>query len=167
MNQLIRFCFYFGIILFMSYCSKKAVSVAVSDKNYEEDLSELKPRYEFKEEAPVNEQLVVNVKSPEMDNTELVNEKLDLISEKNKSIKYTQGYRILVYSGNSKETAEKAREIIYQVFPDSKPEVKYQQPNFKVKVGDYYDRLEAHMILTRLKEFFPQALIIPEKISIK
>jgi hypothetical protein len=96
-----------------------------------------------------------------------VEEKMAAIREKNKSIKYTQGYRIQVYSGNSQEAAEKAKETVYRLDPNLEPEVIYFTPNFKVKVGNYYDRVEAYESLVKIRQAFPQALLLPERVSIK
>lgn len=157
------------LLIFAAACTKNAIPA--SEKKYEEEMSSFRPRYEYKNEAvastEVKDNTAVKINTPVSDNTKPLDEKLALISEKNKTIKYTQGYRILLYSGNEKDIAERARATVLEVYPDSRPEVKYIQPNFKVKVGEFYDRIEAQLMLIRLKEFFPSALVVQEKINIK
>ena len=38
----------------------------------------------------------------------------------------------------------------------------YNSPNFRVKVGDYTDRVEAYKAYIALKEVFPNALLVEE-----
>jgi len=157
----------FSLIILSLACAKKGI--ATSSGKYEEDLEPYRPKYEIKEtakaETPTKESNIV-VKPTEHDNARL-EEKLSLIREKNKEIKYTQGYRIQVYSGNNQESAEKAKEGIYRIDPNLDPEIIYFPPNFKVKVGNFYDRIEAYETLLIIRESFLQALLLPERVTIK
>ena len=71
-----------------------------------------------------------------------------------------------VYSGPSRESASKARIDVFKVLMGFEPEVRYVQPNFKVKVGKFTDRLEAQWVYGQLKPEFPQAIIIPQRIRL-
>lgn len=46
-------------------------------------------------------------------------------------------------------------------------DIQFVQPKFRVIVGKYYNRLEAHRDLFRLRKSFPDAIIIPEKVPIR
>lgn len=164
-NQLI---FFLSLIVISLACTKKGTPSASGSK-YEEDLEQYRPKYEIKETAKpahTTTKPAVSVVIKEHNNVE-VEEKLNQIREKNKGIKYTQGYKIQIYSGNSQEAAEKAKEGIYRLNLNLEPEIIYFPPNFKVKVGDYYDRIEAYETLLKIRESFPQALLLPERVTIK
>lgn len=99
-----------------------------------------------------------------------ITEELDRLSqrvaEKNKSIKTIPGFTIQVYSGNSRDMANQVRRRVWDVLPDTQPEIKYQQPIYKVQVGQFTERLQAQKTFAMLKKEFPSALIIPDRIQI-
>jgi hypothetical protein len=166
-----RILSYFLIAALIWNCAPKAAKKAASAGQYEEDLSAYRPKYELPQKPTSSINTSTTTPSPadfakDSDNAQ-VEEKMAAIREKNKSIKYTQGYRIQVYSGNSQEAAEKAKETVYRLDPNLEPEVIYFTPNFKVKVGNYYDRVEAYESLVKIRQAFPQALLLPERVSIK
>jgi len=159
---LIFFCLF--IILFS--CGKKS-SVQKGPQVSENELKEFRPNYpETKTQIPIAEKEKVAVTPTQHQNAEL-EAKLSQVYEKNKNIKVVQGFRIQVYSGNDRLLAEKAQKTILELYPDSKPEIIFFQPNFKVKVGDFYDRSEAQLMYNKLKNYLPQALVVPEKVKIK
>ena len=84
-----------------------------------------------------------------------------------KSVRYAQGYRIQIYSGNNRDEANKARDRSYALFPDITPHIVYNQPTFRVKVGDFVDRLEAQSVYAGLITDFPNAMVVQDKIEIK
>ena len=77
------------------------------------------------------------------------------------------GYRIQIaaYSGvNSKSQAEYARNSFTSLFPYTRSYLIYNEPYFKVRVGDYYTRLQAYKDLETIRETYPSAYIVPDKI---
>jgi hypothetical protein len=62
---------------------------------------------------------------------------------------------------------KKVREKVYTIFPDIDIYQIYKQPDYKIKVGDYINRFEAHKALYELKAVFPDALITMEQVNIK
>lgn len=98
--------------------------------------------------------------------TSIIDEKLDSIAVRNKRIKYAQGYRIIVYSGSNREEIKKIREKVYSIYPDVDIYQVYKQPDYKIKVGDYINRFEAHYALRQFKTLFPDALITMEQVNI-
>ena len=78
------------------------------------------------------------------------------------------GYRIQIaaYSGvNSKSQAESARNSFNNLFPYTRAYLTYSEPYFKVRVGNYYTRLQAYKDLESIRETYPSAYIVPDKIS--
>jgi hypothetical protein len=89
---------------------------------------------------------------------------LKIIQDSRKSVTFLNGYTVLVYSGNNRDAANEAKKKVNELFETYKPEITYIQPNFKVNVGKFYDRLEANRVFIDLKTQFPSALVLPERI---
>ena len=142
--------------------------------DYEEDLSVHRSSYDFQlpEERPGSERPSATAGGPEQtvnvanDITYELDQLMAEVSEQNRSVKTVQGFTIQVYSGTSREKARQVERQVYHVVPDVQPEVKYMQPNYKVQVGQFVERLEAQKTYSMLKKEFPSALIIPDRIQI-
>jgi hypothetical protein len=102
-----------------------------------------------------------------LDQTDQVNKLLDSLAIKNLEASRIQGFRILIYSGNEREEAIKAKENAYVLFPKADVYMTYQVPSFKVRFGDFYSRLDAWTTLLKLQAQFPQAVITNEIVNIK
>jgi len=131
-----------------------------------ENLDSYRPKFDTK--TPLTNTIPQGKEAikPTFDITKSLNEKLDSIAERNKVIKFAQGYRIIVYSGTQKEEVKKAREKVYSIYPDIDIHQIYKQPDYKIKVGDFTNRFEAHQALNELKKVFPEALITMEQVNI-
>lgn len=77
-----------------------------------------------------------------------------------------QGYRILIYKGSSSDESLKVKQQVYAVDSDLNVYTEYKQPSFRVKVGDFIDRVEANYILNDLKVNFPNSMIVPDQINL-
>ncbi len=78
------------------------------------------------------------------------------------------GYRIQIaaYSGvNSKSQAEYARNSFNSLFPYTRSYLIYNEPYFKVRVGNYYTRLQAYKDLEKIRSSYPSAYIVPDKVN--
>ena len=102
-----------------------------------------------------------------LDQTDQVNKLLDSLAIKNLEASRIQGFRILIYSGNEREEAIKAKENAYVLFPKADVYMTYQVPSFKVRFGDFYSRLDAWTTHLKLQAQFPQAVITNEIVNIK
>lgn len=141
------------------------------EKTFEEDLTKYRPQYQT-EAAAGNPPASGATETPRdvaptNDITARLDTALAKITEQNKSIRYAQGYRIQIYSGNSREDAYKARDRSYAVFPDITPNVVYTQPTFRVRIGNFINRLEAQRVYAGLKKDFPNAMVVPDRVEIK
>ena len=70
------------------------------------------------------------------------------------------GFRIQIaaYSGvNSKSQAEAARNSFNNLFPYTKSYLIYNEPYFKVRVGNYRSRLQDHKDLETIRLTYPSA----------
>ncbi|MEY3417631.1 MAG: hypothetical protein RL711_924 [Bacteroidota bacterium] len=132
-----------------------------------ENLDSVRPTFEYK--SPLNTNTIAPNKmqsKPSADITQALQAKLDSIALKNTKIKFAQGFRIIVYSGSNKEEVKKVREKVYSIYPDIDIYQIYKQPDYKIKVGDYTNRFEAHHALYQLKAVFPEALLTMEQVNI-
>ena len=158
------------VALLLASCAPGVIPTS-SDEAYKEDLSPILPKFEIPMDSAIttnNQVSQVDYSSiePSHDITAELNAVLDSIVSIRSSIKYVDGFTILVYSGTNSEKARIAKGKVYSAIPGSNPILKYDEPNFRVKVGKYYNRLEAQRDYSALREKFSNAIIIPEKIYI-
>lgn len=92
---------------------------------------------------------------------------LDTIALKNRSVRYAAGYRIQIYVGNEREEADAAKLQVYQAFPELTPYLSYKQPTYRLKVGDFMRRLDAEWYLSQLKPQFRAVMLQPDKVDIR
>ncbi len=74
--------------------------------------------------------------------------------------RYGTGYRIQLYNG----TEKRARTILRNFrseFTWVSSKLSYEEPDWKVKVGNYKTKLEAFRALNKINEKFSGAIIIP------
>lgn len=95
-------------------------------------------------------------------------EHFDLLLQAYISQKKVQGFKIQLYAGNKKIDALKMKADFMKKYEDqASPSIIYQQPNFKVRVGNYRNRLEATKNLELYKIDFPSAFIVKDAIESK
>ena len=87
--------------------------------------------------------------------------------EFNNRVKTIPGFRVQIasFSGsNSKASAFNLRNQFMNDHPDSQAYIVYDEPNFKVKVGDFRSRLEAYAFLQQIKDVY-KGYIIKDNIN--
>ena len=77
-----------------------------------------------------------------------------------------KGFRIQIYSGNKKQPANQARSTFSKVYRKKKAHMKYEQPYYKVRVGDFKTKLEALKFKNDLVKYFPNCFIVKDEIDI-
>lgn len=82
------------------------------------------------------------------------------------STKEIQGYRIQLFSGRSRWDAIKVKSDFLSKHENHPIYLSYQQPNFKLRAGNFRDKLEASKHLKTYKIDFPTAFIVQEGIEI-
>jgi SPOR domain len=70
------------------------------------------------------------------------------------------GYRIQVLNSTDRNKVFAAKTKIYQQFPDLKPYVMYQPPNYKLRVGNFRTQAEAEEFEKQLSQLFPTGLYV-------
>jgi hypothetical protein len=96
--------------------------------------------------------------------------RLDSLVEKNieinKAANGIQGYRVQIFFGSERKLAQDAKTKFLQLMPDEEVYLIYQQPYFKVRVGDYRTKLEAEAVYRKLLHEFDKLFIVPDKINL-
>ena len=83
--------------------------------------------------------------------------------------KVVNGYRIVIFMSNSQSArrdAVAAQENFSLLFPQEQSYLTYENPYFKVAVGNCTTQEEAIILLGRLRGTFPKAFIMRENINI-
>ena len=157
-------CLLVSGIFLISGCAM--MNTGNSGTSYSEDLSVHRPTVDLETPEDHMEAEEVTEVEPEYDQTSEVDQKLAAISSANKTSRTAPGFTIQVYSGTSREQASQAKSQVYKILPESRPETKYEQPIYRVRVGAYGNRLEAQNTFAQLQKEFPQAIVIPSRIRV-
>ena len=88
-------------------------------------------------------------------------------TEQNKINKTTSGYRIQVFSGTSREEATKIQYDMQAMYPSLKAYIGFQTPLYRVRVGDFRNRYEAHRTLKEVAIYKPEANVFPDAVFIQ
>ncbi len=93
------------------------------------------------------------------------------IVEKNLEVasRAINGYRIVIFMSNAQTARRDAvatQENFAQLFPQEQSYLTYENPYFKVAVGNCTTQEEAIILLGRLRGTFPKAFIMRENINI-
>jgi hypothetical protein len=98
---------------------------------------------------------------------------LDQLIESYKKVNYTStgldGYRVQIFSesgNNAKEHAQKSLSDFNQSAYENAAYLIYQQPNFKVRCGDFRTKAEAQRLLKQLSGQYPGSYIVKDNIKI-
>ncbi|MDY5968875.1 MAG: hypothetical protein SPJ13_02510 [Bacteroidales bacterium] len=92
---------------------------------------------------------------------ELVQKHIDF----NEQVKTIPGFRIQIASlsgSNSRNEAFRKKDAFKATFPEVEAYVIFNEPNFKVVVGDFITRLDAFLFLQKSKDLFPGTIVKDE-----
>lgn len=101
------------------------------------------------------------------------NENINKLLQEHKSFNKNQsgivGYRINVFfdsGNNSKSKAYSIKSQLMAEYPDVEAYIVYQEPNYKVKVGDFRTRLDAERFQDLISKEYKNGFIIKEMINL-
>jgi len=82
----------------------------------------------------------------------------------------TVGYRIQIFSSSSQKAKQRALQLVSKFrlqYKDQniEPYLKYKEPNFKVRVGDFRTKSEALKVLQDIKKDYFNAFIVVDVIT--
>ncbi len=87
--------------------------------------------------------------------------------EHNKANPAIEGWRVQVYfesGNNSKQLAINARDRFTELFPEYGAYLTFNEPYYKVRVGDFRTRMDAEGFRQLVITEFPNAYVVPDKV---
>jgi len=102
------------------------------------------------------------VKDPLIDT--LAAQRLSL-KAKNPEALSSSGYRVQIYSGSGRNDAYNAQAKFQAKYPGVRAYISYNEPDFRVRAGDFRTKLEAEKLKQELLGLFTGLYIIAEKIN--
>jgi hypothetical protein len=76
------------------------------------------------------------------------------------------GFRVQIHYGVQRVKASEIKSDFMRDHPGIPSYLVYQQPNFKVRVGDCKTRLEALRLLSELQSDYPAAFVVPDEVKL-
>jgi len=78
------------------------------------------------------------------------------------------GFRIQIFSGGGRdrEKANSIREDLETRFPDQRVYVKYQAPDFRVRIGNFRNKFEAMYLYKQCVKIYPYCYVVKDQISL-
>ncbi|MCF6351764.1 MAG: hypothetical protein L3J06_02030 [Cyclobacteriaceae bacterium] len=141
--------------------SNKAGSVTT----YSEDLSAYLPP----EPADTTAEIATAGTAVAVDSTFFITARLDsalaLVNSYNSNkTHYIEGLTIQLYSGSERSRAKEVQLKAFRHFPESKPQLIFDQPNYKVRMEKFYSQLEAYPVYRKVQSKFAKAILVPTRI---
>jgi hypothetical protein len=93
--------------------------------------------------------------------------RIDNLIETYKSSFTVQGYRIQIYSDNKKQPARDEKAKFLSLYNNVRAHEIYQQPYFKIRVGDFRTKLEAYKFQKEIVSNFPNSFIVKDEIEVE
>lgn len=160
-----------ALFLLQASCAAQQTGSNLSGDLYHENLTLVRPNYEVEavDSSIINSSTKGN--APFIAPTHTVNAKVDMVLDSldklNQLKKFVDGFTVQIYSGPNREDALSAKAKMVKEMSDLEADIQYTQPKFRVTAGKYFTKLEAQKDLMQLRIFFPNAILVPEKIMIK
>jgi hypothetical protein len=161
-----------ALLMFFS-CTEKAISTTIQaddipENEYTDDLSKYRPIIGAEEIASRSEEVIKNEPilsrydmTPQFDNA------LDSIASRNRKVAILKGYTILVYSGINELDAGRVRNRLFDILPEMQAVLQYKLPTYYVKVGRFYQQIEAQPLYEKIKKYYPNATVVPEQFKLE
>ncbi len=113
---------------------------------------------------------IVRIANAQKGSLKIVNDSyLDSLIEKNKNLNKIKnsmdGFRIQLFSGTERNNANQLKAKFLAAYPTVPAYLIYQQPYFKLRVGDFRNRMEAQYLFNHLSAEFNQAILVADKIN--
>ena len=130
-------------------------------------MTKVNDKKDFKSE--IKEQKTVNrlkkADSGEL-NVVLADERIQILDDYVRENPLTlTGFRIQLVFGN-RNTVNNAKSKFYGQFSGTPLYESYLAPNFRLRVGDFFTRLQAEAFLNEVRSAFPNAYIVNDRINV-
>ena len=76
------------------------------------------------------------------------------------------GYRVQLFFGTERQKGTDIRSGFLKKHAEISAYLIYQQPNYKVRVGDFRTRLEAYKLFQQLNVEYPSAFVVKDEIAL-
>lgn len=153
------------LLTFSVACVSTVKSNKATSSDYSEDLTAYLPPITIDTvievvEVPIIIDSTLNI-TARLDST------LQLVNEYNvHKTRYIEGLSIQLYSGNDRSKAKEVQLRVYRYFPESKPKIIFDQPNYKVRMDEFYTQLEAYPVYKSVQAKFGRAILVPIRIPV-
>lgn len=77
-----------------------------------------------------------------------------------------RGFRVQIYMGPSRSDAYEAQARFQRLFDDIDTYISYEEPNYRVKVGDFRSRSSAEQLMHSLRQQFTNVFVHTEDIFV-
>lgn len=164
-----------GLILFVTGCSSKVSTPGTTGVGkYSEDISLLR-----KTDAVDSSKNSTPIKNPNakkdpavyVEARHAINQSVDVVLDSIDRYNLRQGvvdgFTIQLYSGVQRDEALNIKKQVATMLPNIDADLQFVQPNFRVRAGKYVSRVEAQKDYMTVKRYFPNAIVIPERIPIR
>ena len=166
--NIIKYVISLFILAVLSSCvSTLNTNKTSSTDVYSEDISAYLP-----EENVDTTTMYVALEEPnKVDSSLIITDRLDsallLVNNYNdEKTKYIEGLTIQLYSGNDRSKAKDVQLKAYRYYAESKPRIIFDQPNYKVRMEQFYSQLEAYPVFKDVQSKFPRAILVPARIPV-
>lgn len=163
-----------SVIIIFQHCSTRPAASKVAA--YQEDISIYLPDYSdslaaidttIQQSNVIDTTREVSISGPGVNEiTAGIDNFVEEIAKKNRNTNFYVGYTIQIYSGTSREEANAVKDKAYVEMDGSRPRLRYEQPNYKVTIGKYNDKINAQRVYNDVKKIFPRAIVIPERFKL-
>ncbi|MFC3200018.1 SPOR domain-containing protein [Parapedobacter deserti] len=88
------------------------------------------------------------------------------VDRKNATRTTAMGFRVQIYSGSDRSEAYAEQARFKRLYKDIDTYVSYEEPNYRVKVGDFKSRADAQELMQGLRKQFNNVFIFTEEIYV-
>lgn len=175
MRALIMFCVAGALLASCSSKTTPSTTTGSASGKYAEDLSVWRQKEVHSQDTAKNRPVQTGDNKgkptqyvePKFAVNESLDAVLDSIDRINLANGVVDGFTIQIYSGTKREEALNIKKQLSTSLPELDAEVQYAQPNFRVRAGKYYDRYQAQKDYIAIRRYFPNAIVLPERIAIQ
>ncbi|WP_118974871.1 SPOR domain-containing protein [Taibaiella koreensis] len=77
-----------------------------------------------------------------------------------------RGFRVQIYNGNDRKKASQVKLDFMRSFPGIRSYLVYNNPQFRVRVGDFRGRKDALELYNKLSAQFNPSMVVPDVINV-
>jgi hypothetical protein len=91
---------------------------------------------------------------------------IEKVKETNSIHKTIKGYRIQLFSGTERNNANDVKTRFLKLYPEFNAYLLYNQPYYKIRIGDFRTRLDAEVAYNKIKSVFDECIIVSDNIAL-